>query len=92
MFNVRKCCITSALCSKGNALSLANRTLLASRLPNHFVTINTHNSPISSTGPSESYRVLGIELNTTLSFTKHWQELKRTTTSPINSLSTSMLT
>jgi hypothetical protein len=53
--DVRKCYIAGALWSKGNALSLANRTLLASRLQNHFVTINTHNSPIPSIGPSESY-------------------------------------
>jgi hypothetical protein len=39
--NVRKCCITGTLWSKGNALSLANRTFLAPRLQSHFVTINT---------------------------------------------------
>jgi hypothetical protein len=40
--------------------------------------------------PSTSYRVLGVELNTTLTFTK--KELKHTTTSLINTLSTSLLT
>jgi hypothetical protein len=37
----------------------------------HFVTINTCNSPIPSIDASESYKVLGVELNTTLTFTKH---------------------
>jgi hypothetical protein len=71
---VRKCCIIiGALWSKGNAFSLSNRTLVASRLQNHFVTIITLNSPIPSINPSESYRVLGVELSTTLTFTEHWQ-------------------
>jgi hypothetical protein len=69
--NVRRCCITGALWSKGNARSLANRTLLASRLQSYFVTINTYNSPIPSIGPSESCRVLEVELNTTINFTEH---------------------
>jgi hypothetical protein len=73
--NDRKCCITGALWSKDNAHSLSNGTLLASRLQKHFVTINTLNSPIPSINPSESYRVLGVELNTTLTFNKHGQEL-----------------
>jgi hypothetical protein len=55
-----------------------------------FATINTLNSPIPSIDPSESYRVLGVDLNTTLTFTKHSQKLKRTTTSPINAVSTSL--
>jgi hypothetical protein len=59
----------------------------------NFVTINTHNSPIPSIGPSESYRDLGVDLNTTLTFTKHLhKEVNRTTTSLINVLSTSLLT
>jgi hypothetical protein len=87
--NVRYCCITGALWSKGNALSPSNRTLFAFRLQKHFVTINTLDSPIPSINPSESSRVLGAELNTTLTFTKHWQELKRTTTTLINALSSS---
>jgi hypothetical protein len=91
-FKARKCCITGAVWSKGNALFLASRTLLASRLKNHFVTINSHKSPIPSIGPSESSRVLGVELKTTLTFSKHCQELKCTTTSLINTLSTSLLT
>jgi hypothetical protein len=33
-----------------------------------------------------------MELNTSLTFTKHWQELKRTTTSLIHAFSTSLLT
>jgi hypothetical protein len=74
------------------ALSLANRTLLASRLQKEFITINSSSSPIPSIGPSDTYRVLGVELNTSLTFTKHWKELKRTTTSLINALSTSLLT
>jgi hypothetical protein len=49
--NVQKCCITGALWRSGNALSLANRKLLASRLQNHFVTINSHFSPIPSIRP-----------------------------------------
>jgi hypothetical protein len=56
---------------KGNALSLAYRTLLASRLQNHFVTINMHNFTIPYIDPSDSCRVLGVELNTTLNFTTH---------------------
>jgi hypothetical protein len=51
-----------------------------------------YNSPIPSIDPSKSYRVLGVELNTTLTFNKQWRELKRTTTSLINSLSISLLT
>jgi hypothetical protein len=69
--NVRKWCITGALWSTGNALSLANRTLLATRLQNHFVTVNMYNSPIPSIDPTESYRVLRVELNTTQTFTQH---------------------
>jgi hypothetical protein len=77
---------------KAIALSLAIRTLLAPHLQNHFVTINTRNSTIPSIGPSKLYEVLGVELNTTLTFTKYCHELRRTTTSLINALSTSMLT
>jgi hypothetical protein len=87
--NIRKCCITGALWRSGNALSLANTTLLASRLQTQFITINSNPAPIPSIGPSDTYRVLGIELNTSLTFTKHWHELKRTTTSLITALSTS---
>jgi hypothetical protein len=90
--NVRKCCLTGALWSKGNSLSLSNRTLLASRLQKHNVTINTFNCTIPSIDPSESYRVLGVEINTTLTFTKHRRELKRTTISLLNALSSSPLT
>jgi hypothetical protein len=90
--NVRKYSITGALWSKGNALSLSNRILLTSRLHKHFITFNTLNSPIPSIDPLETYRVHGVELNTTLTFRKHWQELKRTTTSLINALSSSPLT
>jgi hypothetical protein len=90
--NVQKCCITGALWRSGKALSIANRKLLASRLQNHFVAINSHTSPISSIGPSDTYRVLGAELSTSLTFTKHWHELRSTTTSLINALSTSLLT
>jgi hypothetical protein len=81
--NVRKCSVTYAMWNKCNACSLANPTLLASCLENHFVTVNTVKSPLPSIGPTESYRVLGVELNTTLNFTKDWQELKRTIASLI---------
>jgi hypothetical protein len=90
--NVQKCCITGALWGSSNALSLANRTLIAFRLKQHFITIDSHSSPIPSIGPSDTYRVFGVELNTSLTFTKHWHELKPTTTSLINALSTSLLT
>jgi hypothetical protein len=53
--NVRKCCITGALWRRGNALSLANRNLLAYHLQNHFVAINSHTHPIPSIGPSDTY-------------------------------------
>jgi hypothetical protein len=89
--NIRKCCITGPLWRSGNALSLANRTLLASRLRSHFITINSRPFPIPSVGPSDTYRVLGVELNTSLTFTKQWLELRRTTTSLVNALSTSLL-
>jgi hypothetical protein len=88
--NIRKCCITSALWRSSSALSLANITLLASRLQTELITINY--APIPSTGPSDTYRVLGVELNTSLTFTKHMLELKRTTASLITALSTSPLT
>jgi hypothetical protein len=39
-----------------------------------------------------TYRVLGVELNTSLNFTTHWQDIKRTATSLINALSTPLLT
>jgi hypothetical protein len=52
--NIRKCSITCAPWSSGNALSLTNRTLLSSRLQKHFGTINTYKSPIPSIYPSES--------------------------------------
>jgi hypothetical protein len=67
--NSQKCCITGALWRPRNALSLANRTLLASRLQTHFITINSSPSPIPSIAPSDTYRVLGVELNTSLTFT-----------------------
>jgi hypothetical protein len=38
--NIQKCCITGALSRSGDALSLANCTLLASRLQTQFITIN----------------------------------------------------
>jgi hypothetical protein len=57
--NVRKCCITGALWRSGNALSLANRKLLASRMQKDSVNINSHTSLIPSIGPSDIYRVLG---------------------------------
>jgi hypothetical protein len=90
--NVRKCCIIGALWLSSNALSPANCTLLVSRVQHQFTTIGSSSSPIPSIGPSDTYRVLGDELNTSLTFTKHWQELKRNTTSLINALSTSPLT
>jgi hypothetical protein len=70
--NIRKCCITGALWRSGNALSLANITLLASRLQTQFITINSNRAPILSIGPSDTYCVLGVELNPSLTFTKHW--------------------
>jgi hypothetical protein len=90
--NILKCRITGALWRSCNALSLANRTLLACRLQSQFITINSRPSLIPSIGPADTYRVLGIELNTSLTFSKHWRELKRTTTSLITALSTSLLT
>jgi hypothetical protein len=89
---IQKCCITGAPLRLGNALSLANRTLLASRLQTQFITINSGPYPIPSIGPSDTYRVLGVDLNTSLTFTKLWLELKRTTTSLITALSISLLT
>jgi hypothetical protein len=64
--NIRKCCITGALWRLGNALSLANMTLFASRLQTQFITINSDRASIPSIGPSDTYRVLGVELNTSL--------------------------
>jgi hypothetical protein len=90
--NIGNCCITGALWRSGNALSLPNIALLASRLQTQFITINSTPAPISSIGPSDTYRVLGVELNTSLTFTKHWNELRRTTTSLITALSASPLT
>jgi hypothetical protein len=81
--NIRKCCISGALWRSGNALSLANIALLASRLKTQFITINSTPVLIPSIGPSDTYRVLGVELNTSLTFTKHWHELSRTTASLI---------
>jgi hypothetical protein len=49
-------------------------------------------APIPSIGPSDTYRVLGVKLNTSLTFNKQWLELKRTTASLITALSTSPLT
>jgi hypothetical protein len=90
--NIRKCCITGAIWRSGNALSLANINLLASRLQTQFITINSNPAYIPSIGPSDTYRVLGVEHNTSLTFTKHCLELKRTTASLITALSTSPLT
>jgi hypothetical protein len=91
--NVQKCFITGALCHSGNAFSPANCTLLASHIQKHFITIDSHSSPIPFNGPSDIYRVLGVELNTYLTFTKHFHEVKRTTPFLIsNALSTSLLT
>jgi hypothetical protein len=70
--NIRKCCITGAIWRSGNALSLANITLLASRLQTQISTINSNRALIPFIGPSDTYRVLGVELNTSLTFTKHW--------------------
>jgi hypothetical protein len=90
--NIRNCCITGALWRTGNALTMANTALFPSRLQTQFITINSIPAPIPSIGPSDTYRVLGVELNTSLTFTKHWNELKRTTASLITALSTSPLT
>jgi hypothetical protein len=90
--NIRKCCITGALWRSSNALSLANITLLASRLQTQFITINSNRAPIPSMGPLDTYRVLGVELYTSLTFSKHWHELKRTTAFLITALSASPLT
>jgi hypothetical protein len=90
--NIRKCCITGALWRSGNALSIANISLLASRLQSQFITITSDPAPIPSIGPSDTYRVLGVEHNTSLTFTKHLNELRRTTTSLITALSASPLT
>jgi hypothetical protein len=90
--NIRKCCITGALWRSCNALSLANITLLASRLQTQFITINSNRAHTSSIGLSDTYRALGVELNTSLTFTKQWLELKRTTASLLTALSTSLLT
>jgi hypothetical protein len=90
--NIQKCYITEALRRPGNALSLANRTLLVSRMQNHFVAINSHIYPFPSIGPSDTYRLPGVELNISLTFAKQKQERKSTTTSLINALSTSLLT
>jgi hypothetical protein len=49
--NIRKCCITGALWRSGNALSLANITMLASRLQSQFITINSTPAHIPSIGP-----------------------------------------
>jgi hypothetical protein len=73
--NVRKCCITGALSRSGNALSPTNCTLLATRLQKLFITINSRSSPIPSIGPADTCRILGVELNTSLTFTKHWHEV-----------------
>jgi hypothetical protein len=69
--NIRKCCITGALWRRGNALSPANIALLASHLQTQFITINSVPAPIPSIAPSDTYHVLGVELNTLLTFTKH---------------------
>jgi hypothetical protein len=69
--NIRKCCIAGALWRSGNALSLTNITLLTSSLQTQCITINPNRAPIPSIGPSDTYRVLGVELNTSLAFTKH---------------------
>jgi hypothetical protein len=67
--NIRKCCITGALWRTWTALSLVNITLLASRLQSQFITINSIPGDIPSIGPSDTYRVLGVELNTSLTST-----------------------
>jgi hypothetical protein len=85
--NIQKCCITGALWRSGSALSLANCTLLASRLKTQFITINSRSIPIPSIGPSDTYRVLGVGLNTSLTFNKHLLKLKRATISLITALS-----
>jgi hypothetical protein len=90
--NIRKCCITGALWRSRNARSLACITLLASRLQLLYITINSNCAPIPSIGPSNTYRVPGVGVNTSLTFAKHWHELKRTTASLITAPSTSPLT
>jgi hypothetical protein len=52
--NIRKCCITGALWRSGNALSLANTALLASRLQSQFTTMNSIPAPIPSICPSDT--------------------------------------
>jgi hypothetical protein len=69
--NVHKCWITCALRSKGNALSPSNRPLLAARLQHKHFFVRVSTSPIPTISPSETCRVLGVDLNTTLTFTKH---------------------
>jgi hypothetical protein len=86
--DVKKCYITIALWSKGNALSHANCSLLKSRLKHLHVVVHGSNSPYPL--PSDTYLFLGVELNTALSFTKHWHELKCITIALINFPSTSL--
>jgi hypothetical protein len=58
----------------------------------NFITINSNHAPLPSIAPSDTYCVLGVELNTSLTLTTYWHELKRTTASLITALSTSPLT
>jgi hypothetical protein len=90
--HAKKYCITWALWTKGSVLSLANRSLLESPLQTHHIPVQGSNSPVPTIAPSGSYKVVGVELNTTLKFTKHCRKLKRTFTALSNALSTSLLT
>jgi hypothetical protein len=69
--NVTKCCITGALLSKGNAHSRANCSILASRTQRQHALVHGSKSLIRFIDPSETHRVLEVELNTALFFTKH---------------------
>jgi hypothetical protein len=63
-----------------SAVSFCNCSLLASRVQHQHGFVHGSQPPLPSIDPSETYRVLGVELNTALSFIKHQHELKRTTT------------
>jgi hypothetical protein len=75
--NARKCSATGALSHKGNANSKDNRALLEHDLSTLSVDVHKVPTPLPTLPPTEYYKVLGVELNNTMSFTTHCRDLRR---------------
>jgi hypothetical protein len=65
--NSKKCCVTGALLRIGNVVSKANWAFLEHRLSHLTVDGNKVPTPLATISPAENCKVLGGDLNTSLS-------------------------